>query len=125
MILDTVAVSALFDGDPKLLALLQSASRHQLPAVVLGEYRYGLNRSRHRARLEVLLGELEQASDILPIDAGTAGAYARIREQLRLKGTPLPENDVWIAALAIQHEQPIASLDAHFDSVSGVKRIGW
>ena len=125
MILDTVAVSARLDGDQKLIALLRPAPRHQIPSIVLGEYRYGLMRSRHRARLETLLTELEEASEVLAVDAQTAATYARIRESLRVKGHPLPENDVWIAALAVQHEQPIASLDGHFDAVGGVKRIGW
>jgi predicted nucleic acid-binding protein len=125
MILDTVAVSALFDGDQKLIAVLRHSFCHQLPVIVLGEYRYGLKRSAHRARLEQMLTELERVSGILPIDAETAVIYARIREQLRLKGKPVPENDLWIAALAVQHSQPIASLDAHYDLVSGIERIGW
>ena len=125
MILDAVAVSSLLDGDHKLVAKLSPSPRHQLPAIVLGEYRYGLMRSRHRARLAELLGELEQVSEVLAVDAHTAVLYAQIREQLRLKRRPLPENDIWIAALAVQHEQPIASLDGHFDAVSGVKRVAW
>ncbi len=52
-------------------------------------------------------------------------AYAEIREVLRLMGRPIPVNDLWIAALAVQHTLPILSLDQHFDLVPDLKRIGW
>jgi predicted nucleic acid-binding protein len=125
MILDTNAISALFVGDEDLAQVLAVSPRHHLPVIVLGEYRYGLKRSRHRARLESLLEQLEHESDILSIDAGTAVIYADVREQLRQRGSPIPENDVWIAALAVQHHQPVVSQDEHFDWITGLRRIGW
>jgi predicted nucleic acid-binding protein len=48
-----------------------------------------------------------------------------VREQLRRDAKPIPHSDLWISALAIQHDQPVVSMDAHFDSVSGVKRLRW
>jgi predicted nucleic acid-binding protein len=125
VILDTNAVSALFDGDERLGAQLELAGTIHLPTVVVGAYRYGLERSRHREKLGRLLDVLVEKSTVLPVDLATASVYARVREELRRRGRPLPENDVWIAALARQHELPIASRDAHFDQVRGVKRIGW
>lgn len=125
MILDTNAISALFAGNDSLARVLAASPRHQVPVIVLGEYRYGLKRSRHQERLENLLDQLEHESDVLTIDAGTAAIYAEVREQLRQRGTPLPENDVWIAALVLQHRQPLVSQDTHFDSVTGLQRIGW
>jgi tRNA(fMet)-specific endonuclease VapC len=125
VILDTNAVSALFVGDKHLASILAVSSRHQLPVVVLGEYRYGLKRSRHRRILETLLDQLERESEILSVETRTAVVYAEVREQLRVRGTPLPENDVWIAALAIQHQQPIVSKDGHFDLVTGLHRVDW
>jgi len=125
MILDTNAVSALFVGDKNLARILAGPPRHQLPVVVLGEYRYGLKRSRHQKALEGLLDQLERESDILPVEADTATIYADVRDQLRRRGTPLPENDVWIAALALQYNQPVVTQDQHFDLVSGLRRIGW
>ncbi|HTS18456.1 MAG TPA: type II toxin-antitoxin system VapC family toxin [Verrucomicrobiae bacterium] len=125
MILDTNAVSALFVGDNNLARVLSGSPRHQLPVIVLGEYRYGLKRSRHPKALESLLDQLERESDVLPIDADTAAVYADVRDQLRRRGTPLPENDVWIAALALQYDQPIISQDQHFDLVPRLRRLGW
>jgi tRNA(fMet)-specific endonuclease VapC len=125
VILDTNAVSSLFAGDPALADVLAARSRHHLPVIVIGEYRFGLLRSRHRERLGVLLATLIQESSVLAVDLVTAEIYSQVREDLRASGRPIPENDVWIAALALQHRQPVVSRDDHFDSVPGLLRLGW
>ena len=125
MILDTNAVSALFAGDPSLEQLLAPSERHHLPVIVIGEYRYGLLRSAHRRRLEPLLETLIRESTVLPVDEGTASGYAFLRDELRRAGRPIPENDLWIAALALQHRLPVVSRDEHFDSVAGLERRAW
>ena len=125
MILDTNAVSALLAGDPDLGAVLADSERHHLPVVVLGEYRYGLQRSRSRPQLEALLEALTRESIVLDVDRATARCYAEVREELRRDGTPIPENDIWIAALARQHGEPVASRDGHFDVVDKVQRVSW
>jgi predicted nucleic acid-binding protein len=55
----------------------------------------------------------------------TAQHYAEVRDELRRRGRPIPENDVWIAALAREHAQPVVSRDEHFDHVVGIRRVGW
>lgn len=125
MILDTNAVSALLAGDEGVAAVLGTAPRHHLPVVVLGEYRYGLLRSRRRATLEPLLDLLAARSLVLPVDEAASRTYAEVREELRLAGTPIPENDVWIAALARRHGLPVVSRDGHFDAVDGLERVSW
>ena len=125
MILDTNAVSALFVGDPALGEVLAGDQRHHLPVIVIGEYRYGLLGSRHRARLEDLLRILIRESLILQVDETTAEVYAQVRDELRQNGRPIPENDLWIAALARQHRQPVVSRDGHFDDVPGLRRLSW
>ena len=125
MILDTNAVSALFAGDPALADLLAPSSRHHLPVIVIGEYRFGLLRSRHRDGLGLLLKTLIHESSVLDVDPVTADVYAHVREDLRTRGRPIPENDVWIAALALQHRQPVISRDDHFDSVRHLVRLAW
>lgn len=125
MILDTNAVSALLAGDPALGELLQIESRHQLPVVVIGEYRFGLQRSRQREDLTALLDTLIRACESLRIDEETATHYADVRGALRQKGRPIPENDLWIAGLARQHGEAVVSRDKHFDEVPGVRRLDW
>ena len=125
MILDTNAISALAENNPGLLSLLASESKHHLPVPVLGEYRFGLKRSRYREQIESWLDELEEEFIVLITDPDTARHYATIREQLRRDGKPIPQMDIWIAALALQYNQPIISRDAHFDLVDGVRRQSW
>lgn len=72
-----------------------------------------------------LLRILVDESEMLDVDRATASHYAEVRHQLKKDGRPIPENDVWIAALARQHQLPIVSRDAHFDSVRGIRRLGW
>jgi predicted nucleic acid-binding protein len=125
LILDTDAVSALFAGERTLAALLAGTRRHHLPTVVIGEYRYGLARSRHRADLASLLEALVSASIVLPVEVATTPHYARVRNELRARGTPIPENDVWIGALARQHDLAVVSRDDHFDLVPQLIRRTW
>ena len=125
MILDTNAVSALLAGDEQVGDKLDSADHHHLPLIVIGEFQYGLLASRKRKKLQSLLTRLEAESIILCADRETADWYASIRHDLKRRGRPLPENDVWIAALARQHALEILSQDPHFDHVDKVRRIGW
>ncbi len=125
MILDTNTVSALLSGDPALAQLLEPSERHHLPVIVIGEYRYGLLRSRHRQTLQAFLETLIRESLVLRVDEATTAHYAAVRNELREKGRPIPENDVWIAALALQHDQPLVSRDDHFDEITGLQRLGW
>jgi predicted nucleic acid-binding protein len=125
VILDTNAVSALLAGDPALGAVLEAEPRHHLPVIVIGEYRYGLLGSRQRDPLQRLLKILIRESIVLPVDETTATTYSDVRAELRQKGRPIPENDIWIAALARQHRQPVVSRDGHFDEVADLRRIAW
>lgn len=125
MILDTNAVTALFEGDQALARRLASRDRHHLPVIVVGEYLFGVQGSRACGTLGRLLAMLVEQSEILAIDSDTARAYAEVRHQLKKDGRPIPENDVWIAALARQHDLPIVSRDRHFDHVKGIRRVEW
>jgi predicted nucleic acid-binding protein len=125
VILDTNAVSDLLEGNAALEALLGRSSRHELPVIVIGEYRYGLARSRRSRTLLPLLEELIRESIVLPLGVETAAAYAVVRDALRAQGTPIPENDVWISALAVEHGLDVVSRDTDFDRVAGIRRRGW
>jgi tRNA(fMet)-specific endonuclease VapC len=125
VILDTSAVSALLAGDAALSDVLGSDPIHHLPVIVIGEYRYGVARSKHRPRLERVLELLVRQSIVLDVDEETTRHYGTIRENLLRAGSPIPENDVWIAALALQHGEAIVSRDHHFDLVDPSLRIAW
>jgi tRNA(fMet)-specific endonuclease VapC len=123
--LDTNALSAFLAGDEQLLRLLRMSPDVGLPAIVLGEYRFGLLQSHSRHRLEPKLDELERVLKILVVDNATARKYADIRCELNQVGRPIPENDIWIAALSRQHHLQLVSKDEHFDVVKGLKRLSW
>ena len=75
--------------------------------------------------LRVLLDYIDPDSIVLPVEEATAGRYAEVRDELRAKGRPIPENDVWIAALARQHGLPVVTHDDHFEHVEGLRRLVW
>ena len=123
--LDTNAISAWAKGDPALLRALHSDRPWRLPAIALGEYRYGVLKSTRRAELERWLEQIEEACVVLAADAVTARHYASLR--LAMDGEPagVPYHDLWIGALALQHDLDVVSRDTHFDKMPGVRRIGW
>ena len=123
-LLHTNIVIALFDNDAAVVAQF-TGIRATVPVPVVGELDYG---ARNSARSADNLARLERFIDkvqILPPDLDTARLYGQIRRGLRLKGRPLPENDVWIAALACQHDLTLVSRDAHFNEIGGLKLESW
>ena len=125
MILDTNALSAWAQGNAGVEPPLRSAERLVVPTVVLGEYYFGIRQSRHRLRYQDWLARYLPMTEIATITSGTADAYADIRLELKQLGSPIPSNDVWIAALARQHGLPVLSNDNHFDAVNRIKRIAF
>lgn len=125
MILDTNALSAFAEGVASVVERLAAASELHVPIIVLGEYRFGIATSRRRREYEAWLTRGRAYWNLLPLIEETATHYASIRRELKTAGAPLPANDVWIAALARQHDLPILSRDTHFDVVSNIKRLDW
>jgi predicted nucleic acid-binding protein len=125
MILDTNALSAWAQGDAGVETPLRSAERLVIPSVVLGEYYFGIRQSRHRLRYQDWLSRFLPLTEIATITSATADAYADIRLELKQRGSPIPPNDAWIAALARQHALPVLSNDGHFDAVDRIQRIAF
>lgn len=125
LILDTNALSAFADGDKTLLRVLEDESELALPVVALGEYLYGIRRSRLRKTYEEWLDANTSMFMLLSIGRETSKRYAEIRYELKTAGTPIPTNDLWIAALAREHHLPVLSRDSHFHAVRNLRRIAW
>jgi predicted nucleic acid-binding protein len=96
VILDTNALSAFADGHPDVGSALRRATCAAVPVVVLGEFRYGIAESRHRAAYEAWLEAALGHFDVLPVTESTAGVYADLRLALRQRGRPIPANDAAI-----------------------------
>ena len=90
--------------------------------VVLGELMFGFrNGSRFKKNMDDLNRFLEhEAVDLAPIGKITSDRYSRIAAQLRLQGTPIPTNDIWIAAQAMEHGAELITSDKHFYKISGL-----
>jgi predicted nucleic acid-binding protein len=125
VILDTNAISAWADGQDRVIKLLPVSQTVALPVVCIGEYLWGLRNSRSRGLLEEWLSDAINASVVLDITLRTTAAYAEVRAIAQAKGRPIPANDAWIAALALEHGMPVVSRDRHFDYIDGVERIAW
>lgn len=125
MILDTNALSAFVDGDRRLGEVLRRQARVAIPAIVLGEFRYGIAESRHRTAYEKWLESELPHFEVLAVTDETAVAYAALRVALKRSGRPIPANDAWIAALALQHRLPVLSRDRHFAAVRDLELTSW
>ena len=125
MILDTNALSSFVDGDVGVGNVLRGQPRAAIPVIVLGEFRYGIAQSKQRSAYETWLEAHLPHFEILPVTDETAVAYADLRVALKRAGRPIPANDAWIAALALQHRLPVLSRDQHFDSVPDLERKTW
>jgi tRNA(fMet)-specific endonuclease VapC len=125
LLLDTNAVIAIFAGDAEVQVAMRNVVECFLPAIVVGELHYGAQRSSKVAQNVATIQAFCSAATVLPCDEATALEYARIKNALRAKGRPIPENDVWIAAVATQHRLELLSNDVHFDAVNGLTRRSW
>ncbi len=121
--LDTNAYSDFLRGVESRVAVVRSADRLHLPLIVLGELRAGFAAGNREAENLTALTQFlgSQRVSVLHPDEITTEHYARIFLQLRDKGVPIPTNDLWIAALAIQHDITLCTSDAHFDQVDGLR----
>lgn len=122
VLLDTSAYAALLGGDEAVLNAIAEASEVFMSIFVLGELWAGFlggRRAReNRERLEAFLGK----PSVIVIDAtrDTAEIFGRIKDRLRRAGTPIPINDVWIAAHAIEHGAETITYDRHFTFIPGL-----
>jgi len=125
VILDTNALSAIAEAEPRAVAAFGQAQSIAIPVVVLGEYLFGIAQSRRRVEYEQWISHVLRTFRVLDIGVETAARYAQVRMELKRAGTPIPSNDVWIAALCRQHSLPLLSRDSHFERVKGLRRVGW
>ena len=125
MSLDTNALSAFADGEEGVGEILRQQPRAAIPVIVLGEFRYGIAGSRHRSAYEKWLDVHLLHFDLLSITSETTIPYASLRGTLKRLGRPIPANDAWIAALAMQHRLPILSRGEHFDALPDLRRLTW
>ena len=115
--LDTNQVIAVLNDRGDAGTWIQAFLRICIPAPVVGELRFGaLNSGKPEANERKIDAFLARCS-VLPVTAETGAVYAQIRHSLKRKGTPIPENDLWIAASAVEHGLTLVTGDDHFDVI--------
>jgi len=124
-LLDTNAAIAQRKGDPALLTIIEAADQVFISSITLGELYFGAYKS---GRVAENLADTEKqalSGAVITCDIGTARIYGRVRQQLRAKGRPIPENDVWIASVALQHNLTLLTRDEHFKEVDNLPLASW
>ena len=123
VLLDTNAYSALLKGDGNILDAIGSADIVYVSVIVLGElyagFCGGIQESKNRKRLNDFLSR--PTVRILQVSKETAEIFGTIKQQLKSAGTPIPLNDVWIAAHALENGAGLISYDRHFQKVPGIR----
>lgn len=122
--LDTNRYTDLCRGNPQVVDMVEAADEVWLPFIVLGELRAGFAVGTQGPRNEAVLRRflLKPGVDTLYADEQTTHHYATLYRQLRKQATPIPTNDMWIAALVLQHSLTLYDRDAHFDALPQLTR---
>lgn len=122
LLLDTNRLSDALAEDDDVLDVLETAEAIHVPVVALGELRAGFHAGSRPAKNETRLQWFlsQDGVSIEGIDAAVSHRYAEIHAALRRRGTPIPTNDLWIAAIALEIGLVLYTRDAHFGRVPGL-----
>ena len=124
-ILDTNVIIGLFNGNIKIREKISNADEVFIPSIAIGELIYGAMCSKNRKKNIEKIQAFILSNTILSCDSLTSFEYAKIKYQLRQKGKPIPENDIWIAAISRQYNITLATQDDHFDEIEMLLKEKW
>ncbi|WP_315814211.1 type II toxin-antitoxin system VapC family toxin [Paraflavitalea speifideaquila] len=125
LLLDTNIVIEVFDGNKDVADKISKLSEFYISSIVLGELYIGVNRVTNKAKHLKKVNDFLKLCTVINIDSETAIHYGETIAALYKKGKPLPINDVWIAASAIQHDLTLITRDKHFNEISNLKVKSW
>lgn len=123
MLLDTNAYTGLLSGDERVLDYISKARVVLMSVIVIGElhagFRGGLKQSQNNELLQKFLKK--SSVEIINVTIETAEIFGMVKDNLKKAGTPLPINDIWIAAQAIEMGSILISFDSHFRIIPGLR----
>jgi len=125
VLLDTSVVIPYLKGDAAIRRQIEAVPVLYLPITVVGELYCGAYASQHQARVLQEIRNFLTGVVMLGQSETTAECYGQIRADLAKAGTPIPENDIWIAALAREQGMLLVTRDAHFQRISGLNIVNW
>lgn len=122
LLLDTNAYSGLMRGREPVVSVVSRAEQILMSAVVVGELMYGF---QHGAKFEANAAQLDEFIaepfvDFVPVGRTTSNRFGQIAAEMRRNGKPIPQNDIWIAAHAMETGAELVTSDAHFAEVPGL-----
>jgi len=124
-LLDTNVIIDLLGNEAAVRTMLGEAEEAFVSSIAIGELYYGAEKS---TRPEENVSRIEQfaaITTVLGCDTQTARHYGQIKNMLRAKGRPIPENDLWIAAVARQHALTLVTRDKHFNEIEDLPTVSW
>jgi len=124
-LLDTSILVALFANDATVQEKLTRADEVFIPTIAVGELYYGALKSQRVRENLAMIDELAEESIVLGCGVETARRYGEIKNALRVRGRPIPENDLWIAAIALEYGLAVATRDEHFKEIGSLKVEIW
>lgn len=116
---------AFFGNEKAVVDRVKELPEVFVPVIVVGELLYGAAKSARSLENARRVRHFAQSVSLLAVDRATAESYAVIKNELRGKGRPIPENDIWIAAIAIEHHLTVVTRDPHFSEVDGILVESW
>ena len=124
-LLDTNIAIALFSEEITVQVKVRNAAFVALAPPIIGELLYGAQKSDKVSENLHRINNFVQQNAFFPCDLETAQWYGTIRDQLRRKGRPIPNNDIWIAAIAMHHRLILVTRDLHFNEVESLQTERW
>ena len=126
LLLDTNIILKLFQGDEQVASNISRFDRIIIPPAVIGEFKMGIDPDTRRGKtqrqqLDAFLDS--EHVEVVTVTEVTTDFYAAIYRELKAKGKPIPTNDMWIAASAIEHHATLYTLDSHFRPIPMLKRL--
>ncbi len=125
VLLDTNVIIALFAEDSYNHDQIANVSEVFVPAIAIGELYFGAYKSQRAGENIARIDEFALNNSVLDCNAATARCYGDIKNRLKEKGQPLPENDIWIAAIAQEYDLTLATRDTHFQIIENLRIESW
>jgi tRNA(fMet)-specific endonuclease VapC len=124
-LLDTNIIISLFAKDSQIHDRISKAEEVFVPCIAIGELYFGAYKSRNLEENLARIDEFALNNTVLPCDTDIARKYGDIKNSLKEKGLPIPENDIWIVAIAQHHALTLITKDSHFEPIENLKIEIW
>ncbi|KAA3598053.1 MAG: type II toxin-antitoxin system VapC family toxin [Calditrichaeota bacterium] len=125
VLLDTNIIIALFKNDENVISSLKKVSEVFVSNITIGELFFGAEKSFRKEEKINKIEKFIQNIVVLPCNLSTSKVYGKVKNELKQKGNPIPENDILISATAIQNKLQLISRDKHFEKITNLKTTTW